>query len=141
MFVFSFLPDVSLLCFFLWRGQQQIHPLKRETIQMHRMRQRILSIAHPGRPQNPPSRRVAAQVPGVQSELQSTLQSQNASPHPYRYQAVPLFRMWQSVSAQLRSTAPQFDAQFGRHRNHHRVGIERPQQYKCHRFIIGSVQR
>lgn len=67
------------------------------------MWQRFLPIAHTGRAQDPPHGRVAAQMPGVQSQLQPALKSENPSTHTHRSQAVRMQHLRQSVPSQLRS--------------------------------------
>lgn len=51
----------------------QVHTLQGEAIQMYRMRQGLLPIAHTRRPQDSTHGRVAAQMSRLQSQLQSAL--------------------------------------------------------------------
>lgn len=76
---------------------------------MHRMRQRFLSIANPGRSQDPAHGGVPTQMPCMQPQLQPALQSEDPSAHPHRHQTVQLFGLWQSVPTELRPTEAQLD--------------------------------
>lgn len=67
----------------------QLHSLEGKAIQMHRMRERILSESHVGRAQDPPHGRVAAQVSRLQPQLQSAIESQDSPPNAYRFVTAP----------------------------------------------------
>nr|CAH7715301.1 unnamed protein product [Callosobruchus chinensis] len=83
---------------------------------MHRVRQRFLSIPHPGRPQDPPHGRVSPQVPSVQQVLQPAVQPEDPSAHPHGHQALQLLGMRKGVQAELRPAQAQPDPQPGHQR-------------------------
>lgn len=91
----------------------QIHSLEREALQVSGVRQRLLSIPHAGRPQDSTHGGITAQVPRLQSQLQSAFQFENTPSHAHRHQTVSLYGMWQSFSTQLRFASPFADAQSG----------------------------
>jgi len=69
---------------------------------MYGMWKGVLSVAHAGRAQDTAPGRVTAQVSGVQAQLQPTQQSQDASTHAHRPQAVRVLLVQQGVSTELR---------------------------------------
>lgn len=68
---------------------------------MHRMWEGLLPVAYIGCAQDFAYGRIAAQVSRMQSEFQSTFQSQNPSTHAHRSQTVRMFCLWESVSQKL----------------------------------------
>lgn len=102
---------------------------------MHGMRQGLLSVAHAGRAQDTAPGRVAAQVSGVQAQLQPAQQSQDASAHAHRPQAVRVLLVQQSVPAELRSAPAHAHARGRRRSGRRSVGRQR------RRYLVGLVAR
>lgn len=75
------------------------------------VRQRVLSVAYTGRAQDPAPGGVAAQVSGVQSQLQPAVQPEDAPVDAHRHQAVQLSHVQQGVPPELRPAPAQPHAQ------------------------------
>jgi len=97
--------------------------------------QRVLPVTYIGRAQDSSPRRVAAQVSGVQAQLQPAQQSQDASAHAHRSQAVRVLLVQQSVPAELRSATAHAHARCRRRARRRSVGRQR-----C-RYLVGRVSR
>lgn len=63
--------------------RSSLHSFQREALQVQWLRQRLLPIAHPRRPQSDAPWRVTAQVSSVQSQLQPTRQPQDSHANPH----------------------------------------------------------
>lgn len=79
------------------------------------MRQRLLPVAHPGRPQDSPHGGVAAQVPRLPAQFQSAFEPKDPSADAHRHQTLSLPGLWQSVPTKLRSASAFAHSQSGRH--------------------------
>lgn len=71
-----------------WRNsfnfRLQIHPFEGKTVQMQRVRERILPVQDPGSAQDPPYGRITAQMPSLFQIFQPKIQFENAPAYPYR---------------------------------------------------------
>ena len=88
----------------------QLHPLEGEAVQVRRLRQRILPVAHFGRPPDPSPGGIAAQVSGLFAQLQPALQPQDSPADAHRPQTVRVFVVWKGLPAELWPEAPCSDA-------------------------------
>jgi len=91
----------------------QVHPQQGETVQVRRMRQRLLPESHSGGAQDPAHGGVTAQVSGLCQKFQSEEQPEDSSSHAHGHQTVSLRLLRQGVSQELRPEETFVDSQSG----------------------------
>jgi hypothetical protein len=77
---------------------------------VHRVRQRVLPVAYPGRAQDPAHGGESAQVSGVRALLQPAVQPEDAPAHAHGPQALRVHQLRQGVPPQLRPASPRAHA-------------------------------
>jgi len=102
---------------------------------MYRMWQGVLSVAYPSCAQDTAPGGVTAQVSSMQAQLQPAQQSQDASTHAHRSQAVRVLLVQQGVSTELRPPPAHAHARGRRRARRRCVGHRRG------RVLVVSVTR